>query len=87
MASHGKLEIHAFAERALRELQPLTAPLLLGKDVLAMGVEPGRQVGQLLKLVQAQLDDGGVAASREQALVLLRDAVDRLHQGPDDCTR
>jgi hypothetical protein len=41
----------------------------------------------LLKLVQAQLDDAGVAASREQALVLLRDAVDRLHQGPDDCTR
>lgn len=87
MASHGKLEIHAFAERALRELQPLTEPLLLGKDVLAMGVEPGRQVGQLLKLVQAQLDDAGGAASREQALVLLRDAVDRLHQGPDDCTR
>ncbi|MGK0155633.1 MAG: poly(A) polymerase [Neolewinella sp.] len=87
MASHGKLEIHAFAERALRELQPLVEPLLHGKDVLAMGVKPGRQVGQLLQSVQALLDESPVAPTRDQALVLLRDAVDRLHQGPDDCAR
>jgi putative nucleotidyltransferase with HDIG domain len=87
LASHGKLEIHAFAERALRELPPLVEPLLHGKDVLALGIKPGRQVGQLLQSVQAQLDEAPVAPTREQALVLLRDEVERLLQGPDDCAR
>ena len=87
LASHGKLEIYEFAERALRDLKPLTEPLLHGKDVLAMGVEPGRQVGQLLQSVEAQLSEAEVAPTREQALVLLRDAVERLRQGPDDCDR
>ena len=41
----------------------------------------------MMQSVQAQVDEMPVAATREQALVLLRDAVARLHQGPDDCER
>tara|TARA_R110002096_G_scaffold182321_4_gene360041 strand:- start:686 stop:2014 length:1329 start_codon:yes stop_codon:yes gene_type:complete len=82
LASHGKLEIYEFARQALKALPPLSEPLLQGKDVLAMGITPGRQVGQLLQTVQAQLDESPVAPTREQALVLLRDAIDSLDQGP-----
>ena len=81
LGSHGKLGIYDFAVQRLRELPPLSEPLLQGKDVLALGVLPGREVGQLLQSVQAIIDDSPMATSREQALVLLRDAVARRRQG------
>lgn len=87
LGSHGKLEIHEFAERMLRELPPLRAPLLHGKDVLALGVAQGPQVGILLAAVQQQIDESSVPTSREQALVLLRDEVSRLRQEGDRTAR
>lgn len=87
LGSHGKLEIHEFAERLLRELPPLRKPLVHGKDVLALGIASGPQVGKLLALVQARIDESPVATSREQALVLLRDEVSRHRQDDDDTAR
>lgn len=87
LASHGNLEIHAFAERTLAALPPRSEALLRGKDVLDLGVPPGRQVGAVLGAVEARMDELSVAPTREQALVLLRDEVKRLRQGPGDCDR
>jgi putative nucleotidyltransferase with HDIG domain len=87
MASHGKLDIYQFAAAALRSLPPLREALLQGKDVLALGIAPGPLIGELLEAVQARIDDAPMPTSREQALVLLRDAVDRHRQGCRDGTR
>ena len=85
LGSHGKLEIYEFAKRTLEALPPMKSPLLQGKDAIAMGVTPGPQIGRLLRSVQETIDDLPAAATRAQALVLLRDAVDRLVQGlPQD---
>lgn len=85
LASHGKLEIYEFAKRAFEALPPMQKPLLQGKDAIAMGVKPGPQIGRLLRSAQQTIDELPVAATRAQALVLLRDAVDRLVQGlPQD---
>lgn len=84
LGSHGKLKIYEFASQKLRDLPPLSEPLLHGKDVLALGIEPGPIVGKLLSGVQVQIDESPVATSREQALVLLRDAVQHhLQEDPD----
>ena len=85
LGSHGKLEIHEFAERRLRDLKPISEPLIQGKDVVAMGVAAGPEVGRLLAAVQQLIDESPVATTREQALVLLRDAV-RRHLQDDDGT-
>lgn len=46
-------------------------PFLLGRDVLALGIEPGPRVGALLdRVFQAQLD--GTIGDRDGALALLR---------------
>lgn len=84
MGSHGKLEIYELARQKLRDLPPLTEPLLHGKDVLALGIKPGPVVGKLLGAVQNQIDELPVATSRDQALVLLRDAVESHLQGDPD---
>lgn len=85
LGSHGKLDIHEFASRRLAELPPLREPLLAGRDVLALGVPAGPQVGALLRDVQERIDEAPTATTRDDALVLLRDAVERLRQGrPSD---
>ena len=50
-------------------------PLLLGRHVLALGVEPGPRVGEILRAVYEQQLDGvvateGEAIDRARALVL-----------------
>ena len=55
--------------------------------MLLPGVTGNAVVGQaefldLLRAVQRQIDESPTATTREQALVLLRDAVERLRQGP-----
>jgi poly(A) polymerase len=87
LGSHGKLEIYEFARKAHAALKPLVKPLLQGKDVIALGVAPGRLVGELLRKVDQQIDEMPMAATRQHALVLLRDAIARLRQGADDSTR
>ena len=46
------------------------APLVRGRDVLALGVPPGPRVGQLIALVEGARDRGEIR-EREQALALL----------------
>jgi hypothetical protein len=46
-------------------------PLLRGEDVLALGLEPGPEVGRLLELV-AEERAVGTVATREEALALVR---------------
>ena len=36
------------------------APLLMGRHLLALGVEPGREIGEILKAVYEQQLDGAV---------------------------
>ena len=83
LGSHGKLEIYELARKRLAELPPMVEPLVVGKDVLALGVAPGPVVGALLREVQQRIDEAPTAPTREQALVLLRDVVERHRQGPD----
>jgi poly(A) polymerase len=87
LGSHGKLDIHDFAKQRLAALPPLREPLLQGRDALALGIPRGPQVGALLRQVQAEIDERPTPTTREQALVLLRDAARRLLQGGDDGAR
>jgi hypothetical protein len=58
------------AVRAARAEDP-TEPLLRGEDVLALGVEPGPEVGRLLDLVEEERA-AGTLATRDEALELVR---------------
>jgi hypothetical protein len=55
---------------AARAAEP-TAPLLRGEDVLALGVEPGPRVGELLELVAEERAVGAIS-NRDEAIALLR---------------
>ncbi|HZN40095.1 MAG TPA: CCA tRNA nucleotidyltransferase [Planctomycetota bacterium] len=81
LGSHGKLEIYEFARAMLEQLPPVEAPLVVGKDVLALGIAEGPVVGRLLAQVQAAADESPTPMNRDEALVLLRDMVARLRQG------
>jgi len=62
-----------FAEAVSRErldLEP-ARPLVLGRDVLALGVSPGPEVGRLIELVEAARDRGDIR-ERDEALDLLK---------------
>ena len=87
LGSHANMEIYEFAAQRLRELKPVHEPLIHGKDVLALGIEPGPIVGQLLAEVESRIEDSPVTLDREQALVLLRDEVTRHLQGRDGGAR
>ncbi len=56
---------------------PVPALPLAGRDVLALGVPPGPEVGRLLGEVEARWRAGGCVADREQVLAWLREAVAR----------
>ncbi|HXV96327.1 MAG TPA: hypothetical protein VD695_07240 [Gaiellaceae bacterium] len=58
------------AVRAARAADP-PEPLLRGEDVLALGIEPGPEVGRLLELV-AEERAAGAIATRDEALALVR---------------
>jgi tRNA nucleotidyltransferase (CCA-adding enzyme) len=51
-------------------------PLVQGRDVLALGIEPGPEVGRLIALVEAARDRGEIR-ERDEALDLLRSLVSR----------
>ncbi|HXV35248.1 MAG TPA: hypothetical protein VD769_14675 [Gaiellaceae bacterium] len=61
------------AVRAARASDP-PEPLLRGEDVLALGIEPGPEVGRLLELV-AEERAVGTISTRDEALDLVRDQV------------
>jgi len=81
MGSHQKLAIYEFARERLAALPPLRAQLLHGRDVLALGVPAGPAVGALLREVEARIEARGDVTTREEALVLLRDALAQRGQG------
>ena len=60
-------------ERTVREhqldIEP-TKPLILGRDVLARGIKPGKQVGETIRHLE-NLRDQGKIETREQALTAL----------------
>ncbi|MBV9391303.1 MAG: CCA tRNA nucleotidyltransferase [Verrucomicrobia bacterium] len=74
MASHGDIENHTFLSNKKKEFahQPLIPePLLRGDDLLALGLDPGPEIGRLLNAVQtAQLE--GEIKTRKEALELVR---------------
>jgi poly(A) polymerase len=78
-SSHGDLEHYVFLKHQLEtmsaeEIDP--PPLINGRDLLAMGLPPGKAVGRILEAVRvAQLD--GTVQNRAEALALAR----RMAQG------
>jgi len=79
---HPPVAMEWFRER-VRELAVEKSgpePLLRGRDLLALGLEPGPRVGRLLaELYEAQLD--GQVATREQALAAAERIVERGKRG------
>jgi poly(A) polymerase len=73
-SSHRNLENYEFLKQKAAELPPEVikpAPLLTGRDLLALGVTPGPLVGQILREVEeAQLEER--LQSREEALAFAR---------------
>lgn len=74
LSSHGELGnydmLRAFAEKIQNE-PVLPAPFLRGQDVLALGVRPGREIGDVLhRAYDLQLE--GTLPDRESALVWLQ---------------
>lgn len=83
LGSHGKLDVYDLAAGLWRALPPENEPLVVGADVLELGVPPGPRVGELLRAVLAAADDAPAPMDRAQALILLRDLVSRQRQeGP-----
>lgn len=75
LGSHRKLQIHDLAERWLAELPPVPPPpLCTGKDVLALGVAPGPEVGRLLRVLEERLETMPTA-DRSTALSILAELV------------
>jgi poly(A) polymerase len=78
-SSHGDLDHFKFLKHQLETMSPeeIEPPSLInGRDLLAMGLLPGRQIGEILEAVRvAQLE--GTVQTREEALALAR----RLAQG------
>lgn len=81
LGSHGKLDVYEQARTWLAELPPLPPPLVTGADVLALGVPPGPAVGELLRAVHDAAAEAPTPMARPDALLLLRDLVDRWRQG------
>ncbi|MFK7740960.1 MAG: CCA tRNA nucleotidyltransferase [Planctomycetota bacterium] len=81
LGSHEKLEIYRFARDKLEQLPEPSDPLLTGKDVLALAVPPGPEIGQILRSIEDRLAEESVPPTRQRALILLRDAVAQRRQG------
>lgn len=70
LGSHGRLDVHEFLEGEHARLGQRPAsrpPLLRGRDLLAMGLKPGPELGRLLAEVR-DLQLGDELETRDQAL-------------------
>ena len=76
-------EIRAKAERILAERQCLTLKDLAvdGRDVMAAGIGPGPEVGQVLEGLLERILDGETANERETLLAILRGGIVRHDSG------
>ena len=74
LSSHGDLSHYDFLKHQLETMTPeqIDPPALInGRDLIAMGLPPGRAMGEILEKVRlAQLE--GTIENREQALALAR---------------
>lgn len=78
VASHGKLDNHAFAAERLQQLtdeQPVVR-LLTGRDLIAAGYAPGPLFGEILSAVEERQIEGGLK-SRAEALRFVSDRFPR----------
>ena len=74
-SSHGALDNYEFLREKLAEFarEPLIpAPLINGRDILALGWKPGRRVGEILEAVQTRQLEGALT-SREEAIAFVRE--------------
>ncbi|MEM9443976.1 MAG: CCA tRNA nucleotidyltransferase [Verrucomicrobiota bacterium] len=84
LSSHGDLGVYQFiqekqAELSQEEIAP--APLITGSDLLALGLKPGPQIGQILSIISdGQLE--GALQSKEEALRKAQELIDRDKQDP-----
>jgi tRNA nucleotidyltransferase (CCA-adding enzyme) len=75
-------ETYPYAEHFSRAVasgqleDPLLKTLLHGRDVLALGVQPGPRVGELIQQIEAARDRGEIE-TKEQALETLRQLIER----------
>ena len=79
LASHGKLDNYHYCIEQIESLKQedaqaalLPPPLLNGYDLLALGLEPGPQIGRLLEAVRDEQLEGRLA-SKEAALAWVRE--------------
>jgi len=74
MASNRDLTYYTFCRQKLQELgveEIKPQPLIRGRDLLDLGLEPGPRLGEIIGAVtEAQLD--GTLTTREQALAWVR---------------
>lgn len=74
LASHGMLDHHAFCQEHLATLQyeALNPPrLLTGDDLIAMGVAPGRRMGEILQILEEEQLENRIL-DRKQAVAFVR---------------
>lgn len=78
MASHGDLSVYDFLKEEMRRRQDknlsltLPEPLLRGDDLIAMGLEPGPRLGEILReTMDAQLE--GKIRTKDEALEMARE--------------
>ena len=82
LGSHGMLDNYEFLVRKQEEFanEPIIPPpLVRGDDLIALGLKPGPQFGEILEAVETrQLE--GVLRDREEALEFIREEVERRKQ-------
>jgi poly(A) polymerase len=84
ISSHGDVKNYEFLKQQLEtmsaeEIEP--PPLISGRDLLAMGLHPGKEVGRILEAVRvAQLD--GIVQTRTEAIDLARKLANGDLEGP-----
>jgi hypothetical protein len=83
LGSHGRLDVYEMLvrERAELERRPeLVPPLLTGRDLLALGMRPGPELGRLLcQLREKQLAEE--LTTRDQALAWVREQLGAVAPG------
>lgn len=88
LSSHGDLSHYDFLKQRLEtmsaeEIDP--PPFITGRDLLVMGLKPGKEVGKILEEVRvAQLD--GTVQTRAEALALARKLANTGMGDPPDAT-
>lgn len=71
ISCHRKMECFDFLLQQLCSEEPETGQLLSGRDLIALGISPGREMGGILRRLK-QLQGSGEILSRQQALEYVR---------------